>query len=135
MSNPASLYSVSVPGRPPDATAGTDGHLVKRKIKKATQSGCSSSAASSILPSAGGDTESGVQTVYLSPDDKARLSREKVAKHRRRALELKQQYEKEKLEGGRTPLHKAVVDDNLSECKLIIENVEDKNPKGLEIIN
>ena len=30
---------------------------------------------------------------------------------------------------GRTPLHQAAMDGNLLECKIIIANVEDKNPK------
>ena len=36
---------------------------------------------------------------------------------------------------GTTPLHEAAKEGKISECKLIIDNVEDKNPKGPSINN
>ena len=38
--------------------------------------------------------------------------------------------QKEKDNGGRTPLHCAARDGKLLECKLIMDNVEDKNPRN-----
>ena len=37
--------------------------------------------------------------------------------------------QKKKEKNGETPLHKAAKEGNLLECKLIMDNVEDKNPK------